>query len=39
MNMAKRMVFILGLLLAFISITAMASYDRPKNKKDIEKDY
>ncbi len=39
MNMMKRMVFLLGLLLAFISISAMTSYDKPKNKEEIEKDY
>ncbi len=39
MNMMKKMVFLLGLLLAFISISAMTSYDRPKKKKEIEKDY
>lgn len=39
MNIAKKMVFLIGLILAFISISAMTSYDRPKKKKEIEKDY
>lgn len=39
MNMAKKFVFLLGLLLAFISISAMTSYYKPKEKKEVEKDY
>ena len=38
MNIAKKIVFLLGLLLAFISVSAMTSYYKPKEKK-IEKDY
>lgn len=38
MNIAKKFVFLLGLLLAFISVSAMISYYKPKEKK-IEKDY
>lgn len=38
MNIAKKVVFLIGLLLAFILISAMTSYYKPKDKK-IEKDY
>lgn len=39
MNIAKKMIFFIGILLAFVSISVMSSYDRPKKKKEIEKDY
>ena len=39
MKIFRKMIFILGIIMAFISMHAIIAYKEPNKKKDISKDY
>ena len=39
MKIFRKMIFILGVIMAFISMHAIIAYKEPNKKKDISKDY